>query len=103
MRASQSALGCTEFLGETNMAKKVGSFPVETRRGGRSFKYPWAEWLDGSVWELTRGIDFQVEVDSLLPQVYTQAKNRGLTAHTQTSYGFGAEPDKVYLQAVKAE
>lgn len=46
------------------MAKKLEQVPedqIEARTGGagRKPKYPWDEWLDGSLWQLESGVDFE--------------------------------------------
>lgn len=54
------------------MARKLDTFPSVT--GAR---YPWDEWLDGSVWELVRGDDFQAKMATFRANTQVQAKRRG--------------------------
>jgi len=72
------------------MAKKVKGFPT-LQRGSR---YPWGEWLDGSVWMLTQGEDFSGTAEHFRAHVYSAAKVRGLAAKTSRT------GDTLYIQAV---
>lgn len=54
------------------MARRLDSFPAPV--GAR---YPWDEWLDGSVWELVRGDDFSSRTSTLRANAQIQAKKRG--------------------------
>jgi hypothetical protein len=54
------------------MAKRLDTFP--TPAGAR---YPWEEWLDGSVWELRQGQDFTAKLPTFRANAQTQAKKRG--------------------------
>jgi hypothetical protein len=40
-------------------------------------RYPWDEWLDGRVWALTVGEDFNAKVNTLKANAQLQAKKRG--------------------------
>lgn len=40
-------------------------------------KYPWADWLDGRVWELTAGKDFDVTVESFRSTAIGKARDLG--------------------------
>ena len=54
------------------MARKLEAFPA-----AKGSRYPWAEWLDGSVWELVQGDDFQAKTATFRTNAQTQAKKRG--------------------------
>jgi hypothetical protein len=54
------------------MARKLEAFPAAA--GSR---YPWDEWLDGNVWELVRGEDFQAKLTTFRANAQGQAKKRG--------------------------
>lgn len=69
------------------MATRVDEFPV------RYVKYPWSEWLDGTIWELTRGEDFTVKNSHMQQACGYAAKRRGVR-YTTRSIG-----DKVYILA----
>lgn len=57
------------------MAEVVDGMPdrYATRR-----KYDWAAWLDGRVWKLVAGVDFDVPPRSMAAQVYQAAERRGI-------------------------
>lgn len=74
------------------MAKKVREMPEGKRREG---KYPWDEWLDGSVWELEPGSDFKVELDSMRSLAISAAKRQGGKLKTRVTGG------KLYIQYSK--
>jgi hypothetical protein len=54
------------------MARRLEAFPAP--KGAR---YPWDQWLDGSVWELVRGEDYQSKLSTLRANAQIQAKKRG--------------------------
>ena len=56
------------------MAKKLDSFP-ETARVSQD-KYPWGDWLDGSIWELTMGEDFHIKPESFKTGAQQKARDR---------------------------
>ena len=58
------------------MAKVVNSMPPRSR--GRSFLYPWDDWLNGQVWELRQGVDFQTATYSFVTYVLKIIRVRGL-------------------------
>ena len=45
-------------------------------------RYPWAQWKDGKVRRLTRGVDFDIEVKSLQAVIYQYAERNGLEVRT---------------------
>lgn len=59
--------------------------------------YDWKTWLDGNVWELTRGVDFHCHPGSLRPLAYTAAAKLGKKVHVAI-----LEDDRVVLQAYEA-
>lgn len=63
------------------MAKKVQDFDF-SRSGSRPTKYPWEEWLDGSIWRLEKGEDFDVDTESFRSSVGTAADRLGKVART---------------------
>ena len=81
------------------MARKVDAFPeIPT-----SSKYPWTEWFDGSVWELTHGDDFKGKPNSFKSMAKTRAKRLGGTVKTRLLKGRDGTPDRLYLQYRPAE
>jgi hypothetical protein len=76
------------------MARRLDTFPAAT--GAR---YPWDEWLDGSVWELVRGDDFHAKMTTFRSNAQIQAKRRGGRVRTKTVDAGGREG--VALQFVR--
>ena len=76
------------------MAEKIEELPMIANGGGRPAKYPWAEWLDGSAWKLTRGVDFEPTVATMRQRVLAQAQAQHLKATTRTN------GDTLYLQVI---
>lgn len=62
------------------MARRLEAFPAPS--GAR---YPWNDWLDGSVWELVRGEDFNSKPSTLRANAQTQAKKRGGHARSKAA------------------
>ncbi len=60
------------------MAKKLVAYEF----GKSKFKYPWDQWLDGTIWKLEHGKDFHGEVESMRVNIYTAAKRQDLKVHT---------------------
>lgn len=48
----------------------------------RRMKYSWDKWLDGQVWELDRGTDYQVGTEQMRRNVYSAAWSRGIRVRT---------------------
>lgn len=64
------------------MAKVLESFEFGHDR--RS-KYPWSEWLDGRIWQLERGSDFDVAPARLQTQIAKRARHAGVRVRTSAS------------------
>lgn len=60
------------------MSRILDELPV-TGRSGPKFSYPWDEWTDGRVWEITRGEDFQVSTRAMYSMIGTHAASHGFT------------------------
>lgn len=71
------------------MAEVVSAFP-KTAVGS---KYPWSEWMNGQVWKLTKGIDFNCTVESFTTGCHYAAKVSGKRAKTRR------DGDTVYVCA----
>lgn len=63
------------------MAERLTEWPQQARKS----KYPWHEWLDGSVWRLRRGEgeDFKVSIASFRAAASRAAKERNKSVSTQ--------------------
>ena len=73
------------------MARTVKEMPASTRGS----KYPWGDWFDGQVWELTPGKDFDCNVDSMRQQAYQAAGAAGVSVTTRE------RDEKLYIQTTK--
>lgn len=73
------------------MARVVDSMPTDSVA-----KYPWSEWLDGQVWELTAGEDFTVSPKDLRAMAYAKGQRLGLPVTTRLS----KDRKRLYIQAV---
>jgi len=58
------------------MAHQVPEF--KHRRG----KYPWDEWLNGAIWVVTKGEDFDCQTDSFVAALDYACKTRKLKYQT---------------------
>jgi hypothetical protein len=74
--------------------KRLGDHFDFTRRGKGHRSYDWATWLDGTVYELERGVDFDVLPESMRSAVHYAALSRGLTVKTKV------QGDNIVVQAV---
>lgn len=80
------------------MARKLKNFSFtknESERVNRKIRYPWDQWLDGDVWELTPGKDFTISVASFRSGAFYNAKIRGMKIRT------ARKDDKLIIQAYK--
>lgn len=59
------------------MAKKLSGYDWHDSRK----IYPWDEWLDGNVWELRQGEDFDCKPVSMKTTAQAAGRTRGLSVH----------------------
>jgi len=64
------------------MAEKLEEYEFKNQRSTGKGKYPWDQWLDGDVWQLTHGEDFTTEVANFRSWAYHNARKRGGTLRT---------------------
>lgn len=76
------------------MAKKLKNF--EFRTNARD-SMPWEEWLDGNIWQLTKGEDFDRSVESIRSGAFVKAKAMGLKVRTSV------KENTIVIQAYKPE
>ena len=77
------------------MARTLNEIPVGMdKRTTRATKYPWDQWLNGDLWELTQGEDFTVSTTSMTSAATLYAMRRGIKVNT-TQRG-----RHVYVQAI---
>jgi len=80
------------------MAKKLDSY--EFRSFGTSgSSYPWDDWADGSIWQLTKGEDFTAKPQTVAQQARKWAKANGFKVHVSAE----KDGDKVVLQFVRKD
>lgn len=65
---------------EHEMAKKLDGYVFA---GCRNQQYPWNEWLNGNIWQLTKDVDFKSKCECFRTNAYGVAKLRGLKVRTQ--------------------
>lgn len=76
------------------MAKTLEGFDFGRTHGNAV--YPWADWTNGAVWEITHGVDFQVEPEVMRGQIIVRGRKNGKpTTRIVRTEG---EPDKVVFQ-----
>jgi hypothetical protein len=77
------------------MARRVETFPDRPSQS----RYPWDEWLDGSVWELVRGEDFKGKPATFRSMAIDQAKKRNGKVRTRLLRGTDRKAaDRLYVQ-----
>jgi len=64
------------------MAIRIDSMPVTTRT--RKSIYPWDEWTDGSIWQVTEGEDFTSSPKTFVQGCYAHAKRHGLKVEVRS-------------------
>lgn len=63
------------------MAKKLNDYDFTASRG-RSEKYPWKDWADGSIWKLEQGKDFDCKPASFQGAAQGAAKRMDMKVRT---------------------
>jgi hypothetical protein len=71
------------------MARRLDSFPDESPRSAR--RYPWSEWLDGSIWEICRGDDYDVTTENMRVNLHVKANAIGIKVRTKKVHDEGGE------------
>lgn len=66
------------------MAEKLGTWPFESSGAGRPQKYPWADWEDGSVWQIKRGADYDIPTQNMQVNLHLRASKNDLKVRTRT-------------------
>lgn len=80
------------------MARKLPRFPDELL-SRTTQRYPWDEWLDGDVWELTKGEDYTIKTKSIRTTAQQAAREKGGRAKCAEA----DNGDKLILQFVPAK
>ena len=76
------------------MAKKRKEFPGGPTRG----RYDWSTWLNGDVWELESGDDFEVDIASMRAIASRAAKQAGKKLRTRVIHNEDGT-DSLVIQA----
>lgn len=58
------------------MAERIDT--IVPSRPGRPAVYPWAEWMDGSAWRISRGEDFSILPDNMGRHLREHARRQGV-------------------------
>src|SRR3954452_6229713 len=71
------------------MGKRLNQFPEEAGDGQR--RYPWAEWTDGSVWEIRRGEDYDAATENMRVNLHMKADALAIKVRTTKVRDDGGE------------
>lgn len=77
------------------MAEVVNGY--EFTKATRESKYPWGEWLDGRVWKLTSGVDFDTNAATFRDMCFNRVSGTDLKVRTRV------KGNVIHLQAYKPE
>lgn len=80
------------------MAKVVEKFLFQSGGRGRKQMYPWEEWLDGRIWELKRGNDFNGKAKAMVEQARLRCFREGLRLRGQV-----LDENTIRIQAIRDE
>jgi hypothetical protein len=69
------------------MARKLESFKEGGYTTPSRSRYPWDEWMDGGIWEVKRGEDFQVSEKSMASTLYAQARAKNQRVSVRVADG----------------
>lgn len=65
------------------MAKELDHFDWGRGRGGRAPKYDWTRWLNGDIWQLRRGEDYDVSTENMRVTLHSKADQYGRKVRTR--------------------
>jgi len=66
------------------MAEKLAEFDWNPPKRGRPPKYPWKQWLDGGIYKLEYGIDFDISVKSFRNSLKAAEKRYGVQVRSMS-------------------
>jgi hypothetical protein len=75
------------------MAARLQTFPESSAR-----RYPWETWLDGSVWQLFRGEDYQASSKTIVATARSRAKRMNGSVRTRLLGDEGREVGRPSVQ-----
>lgn len=64
------------------MARKVKAFKNRAANGAPRC-YPWAEWGDGSIWEILQGEDYDVPTENMRVNLHERGKRYAQVVRTE--------------------
>jgi len=73
------------------MAEKLEDFSWNNSRMDSTF--PYTKWLDGNIWRIRRGVDFDMPAKNMRVNLYSAADRRGVRVRTKL------KGDEITLQA----
>jgi hypothetical protein len=59
------------------MADRLATFPAGPAKN-RVSRYPWHQWMDGSIWRIVQGRDYIVKRDFMRKLLYVRASRKGV-------------------------
>lgn len=83
------------------MAEELKEFTWEPRPNPRNRKYPWEAWLNGEMWELRKGRDYQCTSESFRSAASYAADKKGKKIETRILRD--AEGERVVIRAYEDE
>ena len=73
------------------MSRRLESFDFGLASAGRPWRYPWREWTDGSVWEITQGEDYNLLTQNMQVNLHMRAAKEGKRVQTRRIRENGSE------------
>ena len=46
-------------------------------------KYPWDKWADGQIWQITKGQDFEVDIQAMRSMLHNRSRYHGMLLRTK--------------------
>lgn len=84
------------------MAERIESFDFKRQSGGS--RYPWEQWLDGSIWRLTERDDFNGAMPKHIgSQIRINANKRGLAVRVSIDAKNGVIVLQAYMPSANGQ
>jgi hypothetical protein len=65
------------------MARELDSFDWGDGAGGGRPKYDWGRWLNGDIWEIRKGEDYDVPTENMRVNLHAKADQAGRKVRTR--------------------
>jgi hypothetical protein len=65
------------------MARELDTFEWGDGAGGRRPKYDWGRWLNGDIWEIRRGEDYEVPTENMRVNLHAKAEQHRRKVRTR--------------------